>query len=71
MPRNVSEASTAYRALADAALAIGRRRAKLLDEMRTALLEDNTEHAIDIARRLTGLEEDDEEEGDCATSRIN
>ena len=55
----------------EAALAIGQRRAKLLDEMRTALLEDDTEHVLDIARRLTGLEEDDEEEGDCATSRIN
>lgn len=66
----MSEASAAYRAVAEAAVEIGQRRAKLLDEMRAALLQDNTDDVIAIARRLTGLEEDNEE-GDCTTSRIN
>ena len=66
----MTEFST-HRALAEAAIEIGRRRAKMLDEMRAALLEENTDRVMEIARRLTGLEEDDEEAGHRTTSRIN
>lgn len=49
-------------ALAEAALRVARRRAKLLDRMKAALLEGDTEEVLHLARVLTGLEEDEMEE---------
>jgi hypothetical protein len=49
------------RALAEAALKIGRERRDLLLQMRAALLREDTPAVIDCARKLTGLDQKDEE----------
>jgi hypothetical protein len=56
------------RALAEAALEIGRARAQLELRLRGALLRGDEGEALRLARVLVGLEEDDAE-GDCATPR--
>ncbi len=58
------------RALAEVALKIGRERQEILSAMRAALLRDDTEAVIQCARRLTGLDDPDEE-SDRAHSRFN
>ncbi len=44
-------------AAARAALHIAERRARLLEKLREALLRNDSERALMLARRLTGLEE--------------
>ena len=56
-------------AAARAALRISERRAEWLEEMREALLRNETERALMLARRLTGLVEDDGE-SDCPTPSL-
>lgn len=53
------------RRLAETAARIGRRRARLLDELRSALLQEDTPRVYAVGRHLTGLEEEeiDEAEG--------
>ena len=46
-----------YRALAEAALAVGRRRAERLDEIRAALIEGENERALSLMRVYVGIEE--------------
>lgn len=58
-------------AAARAALRIADRRAKLLEELRRALLKNDEKRALMLARRLAGLEEGDAEEGDRAAARVN
>ncbi len=58
------------RALVSAALAVGERRNEILEEMRRALLRDDTEQAIRCARLLTGLD-DTNEESNRADSSIH
>ena len=52
-------ADPAARALAEAAMTVARRRAKVLDRMKAALLAGDSEEALRLARVLTGLEEDE------------
>ena len=49
------------RALVSAALAVGEWRNEILEEMRRALLRDDTEQVIRCARILTGLDDTNEE----------
>jgi len=56
----------AYRALAEAALEVARRRADLLDEVRQALINDDERRALALMRRYVGIEEVHHEgTGDC------
>lgn len=56
------------RALLEAALEIGRRRAALLDRLRRALVRDDQAAVVRYARLLTGLDEDTDAEGAGAAS---
>ena len=49
-------------AVSAVALQISRRRALWLEEMRAALLRGDENHALLWARRLAGLEEEDEDD---------
>lgn len=48
-------------ALAEAALSVAHRRAKLLDRVTAALVEERTEDALRLMRVYCGLEEEDAE----------
>jgi len=50
-----------FRALVDAAFQVGIERNAILEEMRRALLTDDTPVVIECARKLTGLDDTDEE----------
>ena len=56
-----------YRALAEAALDVGRRRAIQLDEIRLVLIRGDHERALALMRVYTGINEDEnEKEGDSS-----
>ena len=52
----------AGRALAEAALAVARRRARVLDRMKAALLDGDDGEVLRLARLLTGLEDESQDE---------
>ena len=58
----MTDPAPALKAAAHAALAVGRRRAALLDRMRRALLEGRDADALAIGRELTGISESAEGE---------
>ena len=47
-----------YRALAQAALDVGLQRARMLDEIRKALIQGDNDSALALMRVYTGIEED-------------
>lgn len=62
----ISEPNTA--GIVDAILEVGRQRAALLEELRAALESRDDSKALQLARRLCGLEN---EESNRANSRLN
>ena len=66
-------ADPAYRALAEAALAVAKRRADLLEKIRSALLENEDRRALRLMRVYVGIDEgkNDEEEDDRIDSSLH
>ena len=62
----ISESNTA--GIVDAILEVGRQRAALLEDLRSALQSGNERKALHLARRLCGLEN---EESNRVNSRLN
>ncbi len=61
-----------HKALAEAALVVGRRRAERLDEIRAALLQGEEARALALMRIHVGIDEEpNDEEGDRARQGIH